>query len=67
MILQMVFEKIAKATYARAGNRIPPRTHQVAASLFQHLKRHPAGKQLLTSNGNAESFVMQLEIAPRPP
>jgi hypothetical protein len=33
MLLQMVFEKLAKAAYARSG-QIVPRTHRAATHLF---------------------------------
>jgi hypothetical protein len=62
MLLQMVFEKLGKAAYARAGN-VVPRTHQAASLLFGMLLRHPAGEALLQVNGNVRQFVIELEAA----
>ena len=62
MLLQMVFEKLGKAAYARAGN-VVPRTHRVASHLFAVLLRHPAGTALLRVNGNVQQFVAELEAA----
>jgi hypothetical protein len=62
MLLQMVFEKLGKAAYARAGN-VVPRTHQVASLLFAMLLRHPAGVALVQANGNVRQFVAELEAA----
>jgi len=62
MLLQMVFEKLAKSAFARSGMP-PPRNHAAAAHFFGMLRRFPSGRQLLTSNGRAEAFIVQLELA----
>ena len=62
MLLQMVFEKLAKAAYARAGNPTP-KTHQAASLLFLVLQRYPAGKALLAESPNVQQFVADLENA----
>ena len=62
MLLQMVFEKLGKATFARAGN-VVPRSHQVASRLFLLLKRYPAGNLLLLASPQVEQFVRELENA----
>jgi len=62
MLLQMVYEKLAKAAYARAGT-FPPRSHKAASHLFVLLQRHPAGKQLLTASPNVQQFIAELENA----
>ena len=61
MLLQMVFEKIAKAFYTRSGQTVP-RTHKVASHLFQILLRHPKSSTLLP-NSNVEQFIQELELA----
>jgi len=62
MLLQMVFEKLGKAAYARAG-QVVPHTHQAASLLFAMLLRHPTGVALLQTNGNVRQFVAELEAA----
>jgi hypothetical protein len=62
MLLQMVFEKLAKAGYARNGQAIP-RTHRAASHLFTVLLRRPGGTALLQANTNAQQFVIELELA----
>ncbi len=62
MLLQMVFEKLAKAAYARSGYAVP-RTHQAATHLFAVLLRHPAGAAILQASPNVQQFVMELEAA----
>lgn len=62
MLLQMVFEKLAKAAYARAGN-VVPKTHRAASHLFAILRRHPMGTRMLQANPNVQAFVAELEEA----
>ncbi len=62
MLLQMVFEKLAKAAYARSGN-VVPRTHQAASHLFALLQRHPNGLRLLRASPQVRQFVAELEAA----
>jgi len=62
VLLQMVFEKIGKAAFAGSG-QVVPHDHEVATRFFAMLLRFPNGKRLLTSNGNAEAFIRQLELA----
>lgn len=62
MLIQMVFEKLAKAAYARSGQPYP-RVHQAAPYLFQMLRRHRLGKELIQASPQVESFVQQLENA----
>lgn len=62
MLLQMVFEKLAKAAYARSGN-VVPRTHQAASHLFALLERHPAGVSMLRASPQVKQFVAELEAA----
>lgn len=62
MLLQMVFEKLAKAAYARSGN-VVPRTHQAASHLFALLERHPAGLSILRASPQVRQFVTELEAA----
>ncbi len=62
MLLQMVFEKLAKAAYARSG-KVVPRTHQAASHLFVLLGRHPAGMSILQANPQVRQFVAELEAA----
>ena len=62
MLIQMVFEKLAKAAYSRGGH-VVPKTHQAASHLFAMLLRHPAGKTLLQASPNVQQFVMELEAA----
>lgn len=61
MLIQMVFEKLAKAAYARSGLYVP-RTHRVASHLFLLLLRHPSSG-ILRAGANVKAFVMQLEAA----
>ena len=62
MLIQVVFEKLAKAAYARSG-LVVPRKHQVATRLFLILQRHPSGSNLLRAHPNVQQFVMDLENA----
>ena len=62
MLLQMVFEKLAKAAYARGGN-VVPRSHRAASMLFLMLDRHPAANTMLSASHNVRQFVAQLEDA----
>jgi hypothetical protein len=62
MLLQMVFEKLAKAAYARSGH-VVPHTHQAATHLFAVLLRHPAGTAILQAAPNVQQFVAELEAA----
>ena len=62
MLIQMVFEKLAKAAYARRG-QVVPRTHQAASHLFAVLLRHPAGSAILQARPNVRQFVTELEAA----
>ncbi len=62
MLLQMVFEKLAKAAYARSGY-VVPRTHEAATHLFAVLLRHPAGTVILQAAPHVQQFVMELEAA----
>jgi len=62
MLLQMVFEKLAKAAFARAGAP-NANSHQVATRLFLLLERNPSGKKLLQATPNVRQFVTELENA----
>lgn len=62
MLLQMVFEKLAKAAYARSGAAVP-HDHGVAMRLFGVLLRHPAGAKILQAGPSVRAFVLQLEAA----
>lgn len=62
MLLQMVFEKLAKAAFARSGQELP-RSHGVASRLFLLLLRHPAAQQILQVTADVEQFVCELECA----
>lgn len=62
MLLQMVFEKLAKAAYARSG-LVVPHTHRAASHLFAVLLRHPAGADILRAAPSVRQFVMELEAA----
>ena len=62
MLIQMVFEKLAKAAFARAGTVIV-RDHMAASRLFAMLVRHPAGNAILQAQPNVRQFVMELEAA----
>lgn len=62
MLLQMIFEKLAKAAYARSG-QVVPRTHKAASHLFAVLLRHPTGANILRTSPNVRAFVEQLENA----
>jgi hypothetical protein len=60
MLLQMVFEKLAKAAYARGGCAVP-HTHHIVAHLFAVLLRHPAGAKILQAGPNVRAFILELE------
>ena len=62
MLLQMVFEKLAKAAFARAGSPFPTK-HEACGYLFKVLRRSPVGLKALTGMTGAEAFVVQLELA----
>lgn len=60
MLQQMVFEKLAKAAYARRGSVIP-KTHRAASHLFTNLLRTPHGIKLLQVTPEIRQFVAELE------
>ncbi|WP_159397893.1 hypothetical protein [Sorangium cellulosum] len=62
MLLQMVFEKLAKAAYARSG-QVVPHTHRAASHLFAVFLRRPGGLALLQGSQNVQQFVVELETA----
>lgn len=62
MLLQMVYEKLAKATITRNG-MANPRNHQVATRLFLLLDRHPALPPALQVPRSVRQFVDELENA----
>lgn len=62
MLMQMVFEKLAKAAYARSGNHIP-RSHRISSHLLLVLKRHPAGREIPQANAQVLGFIVELELA----
>jgi HEPN domain-containing protein len=62
MLLQMVFEKLAKAAIARRGTD-PPHSHQVASRLLLLLARTPGGPQLPRYGDRVLSAIKELEDA----
>ena len=62
MLIQMVFEKLAKAAFARGGHGVQ-KSHYAASHLFAVLRRHPSGLALLHANPNVQQFVWELEAA----
>lgn len=62
MLMQMVFEKLAKAAFARGGGPVP-RQHQVATRLVQVLRRAPGGAVVTIGGARALQAVQQLEAA----
>lgn len=62
MLMQMVFEKLAKAAFARAGGPVP-RQHQVATRLVQVLRRAPGGGAVAIGGARALQAVQELEAA----
>jgi hypothetical protein len=59
MLLQMVFEKLAKAAYARSG-QVVPHTHRAASHLFAVFLRRPGGITLLQGSQNVQQFISEL-------
>ena len=62
MLLQMAFEKLAKAAFAEKS-QVVPRQHEVVSLLFAYLKRSASGRELLRISPNVEAFVVLLEQA----
>jgi hypothetical protein len=63
MLIQMVFEKLAKAAFAKGGN-VDNRNHQVASRVFPLIQRaSPAGVHLVRNSPNVIQFVFELETA----
>lgn len=67
MLLQMTFEKLGKAAFARrtplsAGNTTPPHNHQTASTLLRLLRLSPGGTSLAPSN-DVSLAVVALESA----
>lgn len=62
MLLQMTYEKLAKAAFARQGNQ-PTRTHDGASRLLLLLARDPAGPRLAGYQGRVLDAVRELENA----
>ena len=63
MLIQMVFEKLTKAVYARQGKPYPKNSHQVTAHLSKVLRRHPEGKLILNDSPSVAAFIEKLEWA----
>lgn len=69
MLLQMVFEKLAKAAVAYNGTLID-RSHKVMSRLIPLMRRDPATDRILVAAPHVELFVQELEnanpaVAPR--
>jgi hypothetical protein len=62
MLLQMTFEKLAKATFARQG-AAPTRSHDGASRLLLLLGRPPGGPALPGYKGRVLAAVQELENA----
>ena len=62
MLLQMTYEKLAKAAFARRG-LLPTRTHDGASRLLLLLGRDPAGPRLPGYQGRVLDAVRELENA----
>ena len=62
MLLQMVFEKMAKAAYARSGNQIVT-SHQIVLHLFAVLDRLPNPASDLIADPGVRQFLFELETA----
>ena len=62
MLLQMVFEKLAKADYCQYAPKLPT-THQAASRLFASRSRDSAGNRLLQPSRNVRQFIVELENA----
>ncbi len=62
MLLQMTYEKLAKAAFARKGNQ-PTRSHDGASRLLLLLGKHPAGPMLPGYQGRVLDAVRELENA----
>ena len=62
MLMQMVFEKLAKAAFARAGAPAPQR-HQVAARLIAVLRRTPGSAAIMIGGPHSLHAVEELENA----
>jgi len=62
MLMQMVFEKLAKAAFARSGAPAPQR-HQVAARLIAVLRRTPGSAAVMIGGSHTLSMVEELENA----
>jgi hypothetical protein len=62
MLMQMVFEKLAKAAFARGGAPAPQR-HQVAARLVAVLRRTPGNAAVMIGGTRTLAAVEELENA----
>lgn len=62
MLLQMVFEKLAKAAFAQQ-NMVVPQSHQAASRLFGVLQLGRRGGATLQVPPNVRQFVAELELA----
>lgn len=62
MLMQMVFEKLAKAAFARGGARAPQR-HQVAARLVAVLRRTPGSAAVMIGGPHSLLALEELENA----
>ena len=62
MLMQMVFEKLAKAAFARKGEPVAHR-HQIAARLVAILRRTPGAAGILIGGGRTLAAVEELESA----
>lgn len=62
MLMQMVFEKLAKAAFRRSGAPAPQR-HQVAARLWEVLRRTPGSAAVMIGGPRTVQAVEELENA----
>lgn len=62
MLLQMVFEKLAKAAFARAGE-VVPKKHEAASRFLLDLQRHRVGNAFVSRSPNVCQFVRELGAA----
>lgn len=62
MLIQMVFEKLAKAAFGRGGQSIV-RKHEVAARLMVVLRRTPSALSLIVGGEATLAAIRELEAA----
>lgn len=63
MLMQMVFEKLAKAKFAKETGQQPPHNHDIIRYILARLHNDPRYGKEIVLNDSVKQFATELEIA----